>query len=83
MLQAFSKQKQTNKQTNKHLFSEGTFLVKNAITKVRLNFPRLIYEISNRTLRLLGQNCKFSRLHCLAIPRRDLSIKKSKPQGEM
>ena len=34
------------------------------------------------TPRLQGQNCKFSRLHCLAIPRRDLKTKKTKPNIE-
>ena len=34
------------------------------------------------TPRLEGQNANCSRLHCLAIPRLDLSTKKTKPNIE-
>ena len=32
--------------------------------------------------RRVGQNCNFSRLHCLEIPKGDLSTKKTKPNIE-
>ena len=47
------------------------------------NSPRSMYENCNMAPRLQGQNCKFSRLHCLAIPRRDLSTIKTKPNVEI
>ena len=43
------------------------------------NSPLSIYQNSNVTPRLHGQNCKFFTIHWLAISRRDLSTKKAKP----
>ena len=48
-----------------------------------LNSPHSIYQNSNMTPKLQGENCKFSPLDCLAIPRRDLSTKKTKQNKKM
>ena len=47
------------------------------------NSPRSMYQNCNMAPRLWGQNCKFSRLHCLAVPRNDLSTIKTKPKIEI